>query len=654
MRILPLLLLTLAPSLAFATEVAVTIRTVGDVLRTSTGQPPLALLRQQRLAVGDIIETGSGAAATFKLADHSIAELGADSELVIADYQMAGNRQAITTVLLQHGQLTIQTGRETDTLQVITSQATIVGTSAEFAVTVTDADTRLVSFYGHVLISDGTDNDQPLLLDAQHSSAIADDNGVEYWLGNPPGHSPPRLNAAILAEADAVPVTALGKMPTPVIAPLSADGMPGSPAGTAGPVESFVHLVQNEQWPAARGMADELLERFEGLPRFDLYYGLLLVHEQAFDQAIFAFERVLIYYPQQHRARLELGRAYYHQQNYVRAQDALEQVLLAQPPARIAQAVRRLLAQNDAAQRGAQTRTELGSRILFGWDSNANLGGDIDDGDLDPNLIGLTDLADSSQAKSSGYVQWSLYTGLRQPTSHNSENHYRLDFTSKNYLATDVTDTSALTAMANLNLQNDKRRYVLPASTRLSWRGSEIWRSTTALGFSPQFRLWEDFWLGPSLATQIDLALNGHDDSAVKDSLGLELSVAERDMHHIFSSHYLRFRLAGQDDNHLEWQGLENSYLLKWRLSWRRSLLFSAKHQWRHYREDDPFFTTDANSSELKRRQDQVFDGVLNASWQAAPWLQTSLILEWHQVASNINAYSYRQWLASAAINIHF
>jgi hypothetical protein len=342
------------------------------------------------------------------------------------------------------------------------------------------------------------------------------------------------------------------------------------------------------------------------------------------------------------------------QQNHLRAKDALEQVLLARPPAPIARAVRRLLAKNEAAMRRNQVQTELGGKVLFGWDSNANLGGKVDDGKLDPNLLGLTDLADTSQAVDSAYVQWSLYTGVQQPTSQTSYNHFRLDFTSKNYLEPNIADTNSVTGLANLHLQYDRMRYLLPLSTKLSWREGQLWKSSTALGVTPQYRVWGPLWMGVNIATEFDLAIDDREKTTAEDSVGIEIDAKERQRRHQFSSHFLQSRLSGQKNTHLEWRALANAYQLNWQLPWKMSAMLSIEHQWRYYKQDDPFFTVNSGSSELKRRQDQLVDGLFNASWLPAPWLQTSLIVEWHQVASNINAYSHKQWLASSAINIHF
>ncbi len=662
MRLLLLLYFLCFSSMTLANEVAVVVRASGEVLRINSDENGGPLKRKDTLIEGDFIQTGAEAYATLKFSDQSVLDLAENTQLKITQFRTnSNNEDRIILLELLSGRLRTITGnlaKEPDAFELRTEHASIGVRGTEFEVIIVSREeTQVIRYSGNVLIRSLSHPETLIELDGTKTIASVIAGNPARYLDEAAttlkGLGAMQLDLLEQVEAISAPVFITG---VPLVLPLSADGaVPVSEDTTPKePMDAFVSAVNQQQWQLAQTLANELQPRFEGLPRFDLYYGLLLVHEQSFDEAIFAFERVLIFHPDQHRARLELGRCYYLLKNHVRAQDALGQVLAANPPKPIEQAVRTLIARNEADMRRTKSKTLFGGEVQFGWDSNANLGSDIDDGDLDPNLLGLTDLADTSKPIESGFIQWSIKTGLIQPTSQYSSNYFQLDFNSKNYFEDNAADISSLTGMARYQTQYDRFRYLLPLSTELSWREGKLWQSSSSLGVTPQFLLWGPLWAGVNLTTEIDLSLDDDNTTAVKDSAGIVLNVRERGRTHSFSSHYVNSTIAGQDDEHLEWQGLANAYTLNWTFPFNASALLSVEHEWHRFKGDDLFFTVNDSTTELKRRQDHVLDALFNTSWVAADWLKTSLIFEWHQTASNINAYSHKQWVVSSAINLRF
>ncbi|HEB98506.1 MAG TPA: tetratricopeptide repeat protein, partial [Thiotrichales bacterium] len=73
-----------------------------------------------------------------------------------------------------------------------------------------------------------------------------------------------------------------------------------------------------------------------GDPDFDMAFGLAALEFGHPEQAVFAFERVLMIRPWDHRARLELGRAQLANGNFAAARESFQTVLDAQPPETVA------------------------------------------------------------------------------------------------------------------------------------------------------------------------------------------------------------------------------------------------------------------------------------------------------------------------------
>ena len=419
------------------------------------------------------------------------------------------------------------------------------------------------------------------------------------------------------------------------------------------PLETLVNLVNTQQWANARLTADLMAEQFEGLPRFDLYVGLLQMAEGDFNEAIFSFERVLIFAPDQHRARLELGRAYYLNANYERARSELGQVLATAPPREVQQNIHQLLARIDRAQAQARTKLSFGGTLLGGWDNNANGGGNAK-GQLDPNLAGATALDSSSSAIASPFAQWTVHASRFRPTSRSAWRRLSADFSAKNFIDPALSDSSALTLSSTIFNQNERLRFQLPASVQLSRLAEQRWQALLDLSFSQQYRIWGPLWAGVKLGTLATLALDPSDSSGAKDLAGLVFDAQERGRAHSFSTVYLQTQLAGQDDGHLEWRGLANRYQLGWQGPWQFRANMAIEHQWRYYQADDLFFTLDSGSTDLKRRQDQVIQIDLGATWGPADWLETRTATSWEWVSSNINAYGSDRFTISQAMSVRF
>jgi hypothetical protein len=419
------------------------------------------------------------------------------------------------------------------------------------------------------------------------------------------------------------------------------------------PIETLVGLVKTQQWTNARLTADLLAEQFEGLPRFDLYLGLLQMAEGDFNEAIFSFERVLIFVPDQHRARLELGRAYFLSANYDRARSELEQVLATAPPPEVRQNINQLLSRIDRAQSQARTRISFGGTLLGGWDNNGNGGGNAK-GLLDPNLSGATALDSASSAIASPYAQLTLHASRFRPTSRSASRRLSADFSTKNFIDPELSDSSALTLTSTVFSQNERLRFQLPASAQWSWLAGQNWQAMLDLSLSQQYNIWGPLWAGVKLGTVATLALDPTNSSGAKDLAGLVFDAQERGRVHSFSTVYLQTQLAGQDDGHLEWRGLANRYQLGWQGPWQVQANLAVEHQWRQYKANDLFFTLDEASTDLKRRQDQVIRLDLGVNWGPADWLETRTAINWEWVSSNINAYGSDRFTISQAMSVQF
>jgi hypothetical protein len=364
-------------------------------------------------------------------------------------------------------------------------------------------------------------------------------------------------------------------------------------------------------------------------------------------------ERVLFTTPDQHRARLELGRAYFFLGNYERAKVELQQVLAVNPPANVKTRVNQLLASINAAQTRLDVSNVVGVGLIAGWDNNANGGSNLK-GTLDSNLLGLTELSTDSKPLSSGFGQWSVNYALIKPTSQTSSQRLLFDYTNRLYTEPELPATHTFTLGGLINSQQAKLRSNLPINIQLALAKDTLAQLTFDASYKLEVLAWGPLWAGVKIGTQPSISLIESSPTSVKDMAALVLNASERGRDHTFLSQYLQTSVAGQDDEHIEWRAMANQYQLNWPLKPKMSLTSQFEHQWRIYKGEDLFFTVNEESTTLKKRQDHILSLNSQFNWQANPWLtsQTRLSFEW--LKSNINAYERDRFSISQAISVQF
>lgn len=422
-----------------------------------------------------------------------------------------------------------------------------------------------------------------------------------------------------------------------------------------GPVlEEFISMIRAGQWEPARIMAPELLDRFEGTPRFDFYYAQLLLHDGDTREAIFALERVLILQPQQHRARLDLARAYYANNNLVRSRTEFERVLATNPPPQVQANIQAFLDRITAIERARDRQFTMFAGLEAGYDNNINGGGNLD-GQLDPNLLGLTDLSEESLAIDSPYTQFRFGARLVQPTSLKTGHVFGLLGQSTQFLEDDEFNQTRLTGQYRIQ-RALPRKSRAQASTNLSQSlvGGEAYQFSAALSGQATTPLWGV--LEGGLAAQLNMAFAQSDDASDSstDAIGVLFTAAENNRRHRFDSQFVRFRRGGNSDEHLEWNGISNRYSLGWQWPHKLSSDFAFRHDLRTYQDDDLLFLENSGSNQTKVRKDQLITADLGVSWQAKPWLQTRTGARAEWVISNINAYERDRLVINQSVTLTF
>ena len=144
---------------------------------------------------------------------------------------------------------------------------------------------------------------------------------------------------------------------------------------------------------AAWAVAEPMLLEHAGDPQFDFVAGLAALEAGQPQHALMAFERVLLLQPANHRARLELARAYFLLNDHAAARREFQAVQTAGPPPNVRRRVDNFLA--EIRRRESAQRLQLNgyAELRAGWDSN--VASATADSSIEIPAIGVVTLSDN-------------------------------------------------------------------------------------------------------------------------------------------------------------------------------------------------------------------------------------------------------------------
>ena len=132
----------------------------------------------------------------------------------------------------------------------------------------------------------------------------------------------------------------------------------------------------------------------------NFYLGRSALELKHYDDAVSAFDRVLILNPSHVRTKLELARLYFEIQQYDTAQSLLDGVLQEQLPLTVQENVIALKSAIDQ-QRAKHT---FGGALILAWDYDTNIGNDVGRS-VTQSIPNIIDLPGNNQRKSAGLAQ---------------------------------------------------------------------------------------------------------------------------------------------------------------------------------------------------------------------------------------------------------
>jgi len=252
--------------------------------------------------------------------------------------------------------------------------------------------------------------------------------------------------------------------------------LPSEP--TAVSLEALDVLIKHRKFEQAFVLADRLVESHEGDATFDFQYGLAAVETAHYDQALFAFERLVLSAGSQPRYRLELARTHFFLHNLERAQIEFQRVLDQHPPKEVQQNVQDFLKKIIQLQRSVEPKFNVTIDLASGFDSNINSATDKEFLPKDE-LVFPVDirLSKDSRETQSAYVSTLFNVAYLRPISNATSFDVRAVGSSRLNTEVDTYDLATILVEGGFSFYN---RYSGP----VKWRGAGRYQNVQLNGES--------------------------------------------------------------------------------------------------------------------------------------------------------------------------
>ena len=229
---------------------------------------------------------------------------------------------------------------------------------------------------------------------------------------------------------------------------------------------------------AAWSLAEPMLPEHAGDPRFDFVAGLAALEAGQPQHALMAFERVLLLQPANHRARLELARAYFLLNDHAAARREFQAVQIAGPPPNVRRRVDTFLAEIQRRESAQRLQLNGYAELRAGWDSN--VASATADSSIEIPAIGMVTLNDNET--SDRFLDKNAGLTLVRPLDKRRALFLDLAYRDRENATTQAYDTRSVGLSAGLAWAVERNRLRLPVQYQVLYLANRKFRELAAVG----------------------------------------------------------------------------------------------------------------------------------------------------------------------------
>lgn len=396
-------------------------------------------------------------------------------------------------------------------------------------------------------------------------------------------------------------------------------------------LKQLARLVAEKQNDAAYELSNSLMEEWGGEPYFDFLAGRAAFNASHFQEAVFAFERVLINEPKQLAARVLAAFSYFKVNNYGAAKVELTKLLNVELPAADREKVVEYLAIISEQEERATETSDLSATLGFTFDSNVNSGTLAEEFFL-PGLDQPIILDDASRERHDNVTDLTINYAYTKKITQRSGYNFGVMLNDVGHEAVSNLDRSLLNLSAGyfrefdatkisvsgyyqpMQLNDELYRVAYGASIDATWSLSEKWQLLLGVGY-----------------TQVD--------NKATDTQDMDQYSAKSRFTYLGDSIHMFELSIGDDEAKLESSkfngryviGLNYTYLLPISQQW--TLSFLTVYQDIEHDAEQAFF--------LVVREEESLMTALNLDYTPDQIWRFSANFSYSDKTSNINIYEY-------------
>ncbi len=427
----------------------------------------------------------------------------------------------------------------------------------------------------------------------------------------------------------------------PTTVPIATSEQLPTSQGTKTPLEAFIDLVTQKNWPTARVIRKNLAEHYQDNAQFSYFSGIIFEYDKDYPSAIAAFTQALAINPYYHEARLALSRTYLLNNDIDNALVTIDQVAFFEPPKTVQQDADDFLKSIEELRNARSMQSNLLLHLGYGWTNNTDI-----DPTIAQSLLGPIINNPIESPQDSSYFLTSIGNSWRVPNSLTSYDQYTLAIKNKAFTKEAAQDLTVIDGRMLSFRQYAQRRYFLPLAASWTWKDHQPWQVDIEAALGQQQNFWGPIWAGFNAGSNISIATNTDNYTVTQLFATLNTDITEQQRHHNFQISYITNMIAGEDNKHQQWQGVITQYALTWQLTSNFSIGTSIEQQFQYHPKQDPTYGD--------KRQDQLTGIDLSAQWQVGSHIQLKTLLDWQWNNSNIADYESSDFEITQSVKFSF
>ena len=421
----------------------------------------------------------------------------------------------------------------------------------------------------------------------------------------------------------------------------------------------LTQLIEQSKFPLAYQLGLTMHEEWEGDEQFDFNFALAASQTGHYNQAIFAFERLLDAHPNNLRFRLEMARCYYFLNNHEAAKREFTTVAEANPPSAVQNQIDHFLDRIADQQHKVTQSWKAGVGLALGHDTNINAAADIDsinatfyDANNVPALTGTLLLDNKQKSQASNYYQLQAFGSITQPLSKRTHLDASLSVSQKDNFVNNDYDLSNLSANGGITILRDQHSLRLGGVARQYWLAGETLQNQLLANVR-----WQWFF-APAWKASTELEL-GQQNNNQNDALNFGQWQGKFSMLRHYEQgfvHSLQLSLGSNTakDKKYNFQGSDYyslGYQAQQKLTANQQLYAQASYRNNHYAakfaDNDLFYAG-------KQRSDNIAQLAVGWLYNVQPATTFRLQVNHSNNQSNLELYDYQRTLIEAGLTLAF